>query len=68
MKPIRAARAFVKIRVVLTCLALIAAAAMELTLSESIASRLGQAAGASSACQQVGTPGVGLADLMAAAR
>ncbi len=55
-----------KIRVAMICLALLGMTAGEFRLGESLAARFGQATARQTECPQV--PGMGLADLMAAAR
>jgi hypothetical protein len=56
----------VRIRVIMVCAALAALVGLELSLSQSLAARLGQTTAPQSDSPQA--PSVGIADMMAAAR
>ena len=66
MKTNASARYLVRIRVIMVCAALAAIVGLELSLSESLAARIGQTTSRQNDGPQA--PSVGIADLMAAAR
>jgi hypothetical protein len=66
MKTNASARYLVRIRVIMVCAALAAIAGLELSLSESLAARIGQTTAPQT--DSPATPTVSIADLMAAAR
>jgi hypothetical protein len=66
MKTNASARYLVRIRVIMVCAALAAIAGLELSLSESLAARIGQTAARQTDSPQA--PSVSVADLMATAR
>jgi len=66
MKTNSAARYLVRIRVIMVCAALAAIGGLELSVSESLAARIGQTI--SRQTDSPAAPSVGIADMMAAAR
>ena len=66
MKTNSAARYLVRIRVIMVCAALAAIVGLELSVSESLAARIGQTTARQTASPAI--PNVSISDLMAAAR
>ena len=66
MKTNPSARHLVRIRLIMVCAALAASVGLELYLGASLAARIGQTTGRQN--DSPATPGVGISDLMAAAR
>jgi hypothetical protein len=66
MKTNSSARYLVRIRVIMVCAALAAIVGLELSVSESLAARIGQTTARQT--DSPATPNVGISDLMAAAR
>jgi len=66
MKTNSSARYLVRIRVIMVCAALAAIVGLELSVSKSLAARIGQTTARQT--DSPATPNVGISDLMAAAR